>query len=84
MILSLTVKKNFAYLERQNKLDGLLTKLVDQSRSYKICLKNENDLNLLENTSITIMIIDALSPNSNYLAGIKQFICRDDSLAFLQ
>ena len=28
--------------------------------------------------------INALSPISSYLAGIKQFIVRDDRLAFLQ
>ncbi len=51
-------EKEFAYLIRQTKPDGLLTKPVDKSRSYKIYLKNENNLNLLENTSISIMIID--------------------------
>jgi hypothetical protein len=37
-------------------------------------------LELQHTESISIF---ALSPNSNYLAGIKQFIVRDDSLAFL-
>jgi hypothetical protein len=33
---------------------------------------------------VFFIVLSALSPNSNYLAGIKQFIVRDDRLTFLQ
>lgn len=61
--LVIDCEKDFAYLERQTKSDYPLVNSVDQLRSYKIYLKNENNLNLLENTSIPKKLIDLTTFN---------------------
>jgi hypothetical protein len=61
--LLIDCEKEFAFLEKQNKSDKLLTEPVEQSTIYKICLRNENDLSINKNTSILNMLID-LTKNS--------------------
>lgn len=61
--LVIDCEKDFAYLERQPKLGHPLANPVDQSRSYKIYLKNKNNLDPLENTSIPKMLVDLTTHN---------------------
>ena len=56
--LVIDCEKEFAYLERNTELDTYLANSVKQSRSYKIFLKNEDEVDLDKNASVSNMVID--------------------------
>ncbi len=49
--LLIDCEKEYAFLEKQNKSDRPLTESVEQATSYKVYLRNENDLSINKNTS---------------------------------
>jgi hypothetical protein len=56
--LVIDCEKEFAYIERHAKSDTVLTNSSKQSRSYKIFLKNENDIDFHKKTSVSNELID--------------------------
>lgn len=60
--LVIDCEKEFAYLERNTELDTYLANSVKQSRSYKIFLKNEDEVDLDKNASVSNMVIDLTVP----------------------
>lgn len=56
--LIIDCEKEFAFLKKQNKSDTLLTEPVEQSTTYKIYLRNENDPSINKNTSMLNILID--------------------------
>lgn len=63
--LVIDCEKDFAYLERQNRSNELLSNPVEQSTSYQIYLRKDNYINFNKNANITNKIID-LTMYNNY------------------